>query len=172
MTATRALVVARVTAVVALLALLQVAFFSQLRMGGVAPDLLLAVAVATAVVAGPDRGAIVGFFAGLIFDLFLDTPLGLSALTYSVVAYATGLFQLPLAAHPRWWRVGSVAAASAVGIALWASLGVVLGQDYLLGMPVPRVAITLGLLNGLLAVPVLSIAGWLFGPLKPERLSA
>ena len=172
MSATRALVIARVAAVVGLLALVQVAFVSQLRMGGVAPDLLLGVAVATAVVAGPDRGAIVGFAAGLAYDLFLDTPFGLSALTYSVVAYGTGLFQLPLAAHPRWWRVGSVAAASAVGVTLWASLGVVLGQEYLLGMPVPRVAITLGLLNGLLAVPVLAVSRWLFAPLTPERIPA
>jgi rod shape-determining protein MreD len=120
-------------------------------------------------VAGPDRGAIVGFVAGLSYDVFLDSPLGLSALTYGVIAYVTGLFQLPLASHPQWWRVGSVAAASAAGITLWASLGVVLGQDYLLGMPVPRVAILLGVLNGLLAVPVLALARWLFHPLLPQR---
>ena len=39
--------------------------------------------------------------AGLGYDIFLQTPLGLSALVYCVVAYGVGLFQLPLATHPR-----------------------------------------------------------------------
>ena len=34
--------------------------------------------------AGPDRGAVVGFFAGLGYDVFLQTPFGLSALVYCV----------------------------------------------------------------------------------------
>ena len=60
---------------------------SGIRLQGVRPDLMLLIAVCAGLVAGPERGAIVGFAAGLASDLFLQTPLGLSALTFTVVAF-------------------------------------------------------------------------------------
>jgi rod shape-determining protein MreD len=160
---------ARVLALLAVLVLLQVTFVSQLRLAGVAPDVLLLVSVAAGVAAGPDRGAIVGFVAGLGYDVFLQTPLGLSALVYCVVAYLVGLFQLPLAAHPRWWRAGSVMGASAVGVLLWMLTGIVLGQDQLLGVSPTRVVIVVALVNGLLALAAVRVMTWAFGPLARER---
>jgi rod shape-determining protein MreD len=165
----RAQVVARVVALVGLLALLQVTFVSQLRVAGVGPDVLLLISVASGVAAGPDRGAIVGFAAGLGYDVFLQTPLGLSALVYCVVAYLVGLFQLPLATHPRWWRAGSVVVASGVGVLLWMLTGIVLGQDQLLGVAPGRVVIVVALVNGLLALPAVRVATWAFAPLAQER---
>ena len=55
-------------------------------MAGRVPDLGLVVAVAVAFDHGPEAGAFVGFLAGLGFDLFVETPLGLAALAYALTA--------------------------------------------------------------------------------------
>ena len=121
----------RVIALVSVLVLLQVAVVSQLRVDRISADVLLLFSVACGVAAGPDRGALVGFFVGLGYDVFLQTPFGLSALVYCVVAYAVGLFQLPLATHPRWWRAASATVASTAGVVLWVGLALMLDQDQL-----------------------------------------
>ena len=69
----------------------QVALFPHVRLAGRVPDLGLVLAVAVAFDHGPEAGAIVGFLAGLGFDLFLATPLGLTALAYALTAYAVGV---------------------------------------------------------------------------------
>ena len=56
---------------------------------GSPPDLMLALAVAAGLAGGPERGAWVGFAAGLLADCFLQTPLGLSALVYGSSATAS-----------------------------------------------------------------------------------
>ncbi len=68
----------------------QVALFPQLRLFDVVPDLGLVAALAVAWHDGPEAGAWFGFAVGLGFDLFLATPLGISALSYALVAYALG----------------------------------------------------------------------------------
>lgn len=159
----------RVTALVSLLVLVQVAVVSQLRVDRISADVLLAFAVACGVAAGPDRGALVGFFAGLGYDVFLQTPFGLSALVYCVVAYGVGLFQLPLASHPRWWRAASVTVASTAGVVLWVGLALVLDQDQLLGMPIVRTVAIVTVINGVLSLPSLAAASWAFAPLASGR---
>ncbi|MEA2703532.1 MAG: rod shape-determining protein MreD [Actinomycetota bacterium] len=61
--------------------ILHTAVFPQLRIFDVAPDVLLLFAIAGGLAGGPDRGAVLGFVAGILADLFLQTPFGLSALT-------------------------------------------------------------------------------------------
>jgi len=161
--------VARLVAVLIPLAIVQIAVVSQIRLFGAAPDLLLALALSVGVVGGPDRGARVGFAAGLAYDVFLTTPLGLSALVYTLAAYSVGLFQLPLTTHPRWWKVGSVAIATVAAVLLWSAAGLMIGQDQLLGMALGRIALVEGLANATIALPMLRIAAWLYTPRIPER---
>jgi len=67
----------RLTALITLTVVVQVVLFPHLRLAGRVPDLGLVLAVAVAFDHGPEAGALVGFLAGLGFDLFLETPLGL-----------------------------------------------------------------------------------------------
>ena len=55
-----------------------------------APDVLLVLVAAVAVLRGPRAGAGFGFAAGLGADLFLATPLGTSALAYTVIGHVLG----------------------------------------------------------------------------------
>ena len=78
----RAKTALKVVAVLAVAIFLQTTFGADLRVHEVAPDFMLLLAVSAGFVAGPDEGAVVGFAAGLVADLFLQgTPFGLSALT-------------------------------------------------------------------------------------------
>ena len=67
-----------------LVVIVQVTVMPHLRILGVVPDLGLVLAVAVAYRDGAEAGAITGFAAGLGYDLFLATPLGLSALVYAL----------------------------------------------------------------------------------------
>src|SRR4029450_9677936 len=102
--------------VVALVA--QIAIVADLRVVGAVGDLMLLVTVAAALTGGPDRGATYGFVCGLAFDLVLDSPFGLSALTYAVVGYGVGVVCGGLFRPTGWWPLagGRVAASLAHGL--------------------------------------------------------
>ena len=51
---------------------------------------------------GADTGAIFGFVMGLAIDLFLTTPLGLSALSFAITGYAVGVFQAGMVRTTPW----------------------------------------------------------------------
>jgi rod shape-determining protein MreD len=123
----------RVPPLLVLVYVFHVAVFPQLRVFDVMANVMLLVAIASAVVAGPERGATMGFVAGMLADLLLPgTPLGLSALTYSLVGWWVGLFQTRIL-HATWWiPVVTAAAATAAGTMLYVVFGAVVGQDQLL----------------------------------------
>lgn len=71
--------------------LLQTAVLSRLPLPGGAPELLLVLVVAFALVDGPLVGTVTGFLAGLLADLGSDHELGRTALVLALVGYAAGL---------------------------------------------------------------------------------
>ena len=79
--------------VVVICVVLQTTLFTHLRIDGVAPDVGLVAVLAVAYYDGAEAGAWFGFVMGLAIDLFLTTPLGLSALSFAITAYGVGVFQ-------------------------------------------------------------------------------
>ncbi|MCY7418799.1 MAG: rod shape-determining protein MreD [Chloroflexi bacterium] len=70
-------------------AILEVSVLSQLQLGGVTPELVLAMGIAVAMVAGFEAGMIWAFLGGLMLDMLLpERPLGATTL---VLLLATGL---------------------------------------------------------------------------------
>ena len=57
------------------------------------PDIALCVLVYTAYVNGIMTGQLTGFFSGLLLDFFSAAPLGLNALTRTIIAAVTGLLK-------------------------------------------------------------------------------
>jgi rod shape-determining protein MreD len=108
--------------------------------GGVSPDLVLLVVVALALSSGPMTGMITGFCAGLALDIAppADHLIGVYALVYCLVGYFCGrvaadldsTVMLPLAAS---------AAGAAGGAALYAGLGILLGDPDVTGQAVRHV---------------------------------
>ena len=72
-------------------AVLQAALAPYLAIGQVVPNFLLLVVVTIALVEGPGPGAVVGFSAGLIFDLLGSGPVGPMLLVLTLTGYLAGL---------------------------------------------------------------------------------
>ena len=73
----------------------------------------------------------------------LQTPFGLSALTYAIVAYLVGSLQDSVLRAAWWIPVATATVASIVGVILYGVLGTVLGED-LVGWELLRVAVIVG----------------------------
>ncbi len=82
----------KVGGVVALAALLQVSWLNGVDVLGGAPDLVLAVVVAVALLRGSVVGAFAGFGGGLMTDVSTFGPVGVSALVLTLVGYWAGRY--------------------------------------------------------------------------------
>jgi len=141
---------------------LHLALLPVLRIGGAAPDVMLLLAVAGGLVGGPVRGAVLGFTAGIAVDFFLRTPMGMSALVFTLVGYGVGIVSTGVLS-PSWYLpVVTASLASAAGIVLYAFVGAMLGQP----MVSRRLVTIVGVVavgNAVLAVPVIRAVTWAMG---------
>jgi rod shape-determining protein MreD len=162
----------KVLAVLLLGILVQTCFGNDLRVDDVAPDFMLLLAVCAGCVAGPDEGALVGFTAGLISDLFLqDTPVGLSALAACLAGYVVGWARRNfLRPHPAIVPVVA-AGGTALGVLLFVTIGYVVGQAQLVAPGdkwVAEVALIEACYSAIFALPAVLLMGWaLKGPSAP-----
>ncbi len=109
--------------------LVQVCVLNQIVIGGAHPDALLLLAISAGLVAGPQRGAVMGFALGLVADVFVPTPYGLSSLCYVLVAFAVGLATGTVTTRPTFGFQAATALLGGVGgTLLFAGLGTLLGQ--------------------------------------------
>jgi cell shape-determining protein MreD len=105
----------RVLPIGIILLALQTTLFVEMRPFGVIIQVLLAFAASAGAVGGPERGAIVGFVVGLMFDLSIGTPLGGSSLTMGTAGYIAGWCDV-IRVETTWWlAAGFVALGAAVG---------------------------------------------------------
>lgn len=152
----------RVALVLAATLIVHLTLLSRLRIEDVRPDALLLVALMAGLTAGPERGAIVGFCAGLLADLFLQSPFGLSALAYSLVGFAVGSLQSGILRATWWIPVLTAAAASAAGIVLFGILGAMVGQVDFVSPRLAIIAVLVGFMNAALAPAASRMVAWAF----------
>ena len=150
----------RVPVVLLTAAVVHQTLFAALRFGDVAPHLLLLLAVAAAIVGGSDQGAVIGFLAGLLTDLFLQTPLGLSALAFSLVAFAVGTVQSSVIRSAWWIPPLTAFLASAAGVVVYALLGAIVGQGQFVRPVLLVVAVAVGAVNAVLAPLMVKVMSW------------
>ena len=160
---------ARAGLVVVVAVLLQISLVNDLRVAGAMGDLVLVVVVAAGITGGADRGATYGFADGLLFDLLVDTPFGLTALTYALVGYGVGVVATALQRTGGWWAMGMAAAAGAAQAVLYTAFGNLVGVDYSFG-DLPTIAFTLALVAALLVVPAERALWWVHGHSEADRL--
>lgn len=72
--------------------LLQTTVFRALEMGQVAPNILLVLTISFGFMQGKKQGIWVGFFSGLMIDIFHGNTLGFYALLYMYLGFASGFF--------------------------------------------------------------------------------
>ena len=145
--------------------LLQTTVLNRMRLFGVMPDFMLLVAVAGGISAGPTRGSALGFASGMLIDLFLPTPLGLSALVFTLVGYGVGVANTGVLRSAWYIPVLTAGAASVAGVVLYALVGSVLGERMIDGHLI-TIAAVVGLSNAVLAPVGVRFVDWSLGSLK------
>jgi rod shape-determining protein MreD len=159
---------ARLALVLVLLLAVQTTWLADLRPFGVPGDLLLLLAIAGGMAAGPVRGATVGFIAGIALDFVLLTPFGLTALTYLVVGYVVGTVHDGVLRSAPWIPVVVTFVASAAGIVFYVVLGQLVGQQFRVAN-LPRIVLVTSTMNALLAFPALHVMRWV-EKAAPDRM--
>ena len=73
--------------------LLQCTVFNNLSFGGIIPNLMIIVTASYGFMRGRKSGLLVGFFSGLLMDIFFNSILGFYALIYMYIGYLNGIFR-------------------------------------------------------------------------------
>lgn len=152
----------RAAIVLATALVLQLELFADLRLGGVAAEFMLGVAVAAGLTGGSVRGAQFGFIAGLLVDLFLATPFGLSAAAYALAGGLIGLAHDSLMERSLLTLVGLPALGTAVGVVAFVLGGVALGFDQVYGSETGRILVTVVLVNAVLGFGLVPLTEWMW----------
>jgi rod shape-determining protein MreD len=145
-------------------AIFQVSIFSQARILGGEPQILLVTLVAIALLRGAMFGAVGGFFAGLIVDTATLAKLGLTSLVLTIAGYWIGRYGETTGrdrAHAPFLSVAVVTVLYTVGVLI---------VHFVLGEPAPAAALFRGLLpsivlNLIITAPVYALVSRLLRPL-------
>ncbi len=153
----------RLILVVAVGLVFQVAVLDDITVFGAHPDVMVLIAACAGMAAGPQRGAIAGFTAGLAADLVVNLPYGFSPLTFVLVGFGTGLLRANLAAREvESTQAAACVAASAAGTLLYALLGGLTGRSGMLGLVTVYAVVVVTLGAVILSWPVLRSLRWVF----------
>jgi rod shape-determining protein MreD len=153
----------RLTVVAFLVLAIQKTLCADLKPFGVTADLMLLGATAAGAVGGAQRGALAGFVFGLMFDLVLVTPFGMTPLVYGLAGFVAGSVHA-LSVEPTWWlTLLVVAATSAAAVFGLAAIGTFVGLDNLIQPRLIRTALVVGVIDGLLSPLAVPIQRWCLG---------
>ncbi|HTX01394.1 MAG TPA: hypothetical protein VMD59_21600 [Acidimicrobiales bacterium] len=141
--------------------LLQAVLFDQIDVLGAHPDVLIVLAAGAGIVLGPARGAVVAFFAGLLADLLVVLPFGLSSLTFCLLAFAVGMLPSLGSADGRpGLDLAACVVAAATGTVLYGILGVIFGQHGMLGPDTADAVVVVTIAAVVVGLPVLAALRW------------
>lgn len=73
--------------------LLQSTLFQSLAFASISPNLLIVVTSSFGFMRGRKEGMWIGFFSGLILDIFFGSVIGFYALIYAYIGYVNGFFR-------------------------------------------------------------------------------
>ncbi len=150
----------RVAFVIFVVLMVQQTVMVDLRVAGVHPDLLWLLPITAALLDGPETGAIVGFWAGLAFDLVLPTPFGLSALVGCLLGFATGALTTAVDPRAAWLKPVAALTGSVAADMLFAVLGAILGQQQMVQVNFLAVFVVVGVSSVILVLPVNRLMRW------------
>ena len=145
----------------------------DLRVGGVAAELPLGLAIAAGLTGGVERGAYFGFFFGFVVDLFFFTPIGLRALIFGVIGWVAGHLFLDRIEESPLVSAVAIGVGTGVGLTVFAGLGIALGETALAESPITRIVLIAALINAVLATLLMWVAHWMWAvdPLGHKRFA-
>lgn len=150
----------RLPVVIVVTLVLQRTVLDGIRIDGSHPDALLVIPIVVALMGGAERGAVVGFFTGLLADAFLPTPFGMSAMIFTLTGYSVGAIRESIEPAMWWAAPVAAAAASALAVIAMAVLGTLLGQPEMLHESLAATAVVVAAFNGLFAPLARPVLAW------------
>ena len=160
----------RLSLVVLLFVVVQETVMLNIRIGGVHPDIMVLLPIVAGLVGGPSRGATIGFGTGLVSDLFLPTPFGLSALIGCLVGFGIGLATQALDRTAGWLAPVAALGGSALYEVTYGALGSVLGQPQMLHVALARIVVVVSVTNAVLALPAVRLMSWCMARTSTEGM--
>ena len=139
----------RLIAIFLTIFLVQIAIVPHFRLFGYIVDLPLILLILVSLHLNPQNGALVGFLTGLLVDLVLHTPFGMTALTFSLAGYGTSSVASQVAERNLFVRSLTVALLSATATSLFACIGALIGLEYVTRRELGAIA----LVTAIAAVP-------------------
>jgi rod shape-determining protein MreD len=156
---------ARLTLVTLVAIVLQVSVFDDITIIGAHADLMIVIAAAAGIAAGPGQGAVIGFVAGCLSDLAVNLPFGFGPLTFVLVGFGSSYLlraisgrDLPLA------ELATVALSAAIGTLLYGLIATVVGQHGLFDTAGSTSIFIVGAAGVVLGLPVLAALRWVIEP--------
>jgi rod shape-determining protein MreD len=146
--------------------LLETAVLGTATLDGSKPELLLLFVIAVAMNEGPEFGAVAGFVLGLLTDLFLGLPRGMSALVFTGIGFGVGRARLQMSVPGAWIPITVAFAATAVGVLAYGGIGMLLAL-HIAARSLVRHALLASAYNALLMPFVFPLVRVLGGKLRP-----
>jgi rod shape-determining protein MreD len=150
----------RVALVTLLLLLVQSTVILSLRIAGTHPDILWLLPITAALLAGPETGAIVGFWSGLAFDLVLPTPFGLGALVGCILGYSVGAATAAVDKRAVWLKPVAAVVGSVAADMLFSVLGAIFGQQQMVQINFLALFVIVAASSAILVLPVNRLMRW------------
>lgn len=139
---------------------LQRTIFTEIRVSGVIIQVVLAFVAAAGASGGSERGAVAGFVLGSMFDLVEGTPLGSTAIAFTLAGVVAGLLAL-VAADPQWWlKAIFIGLGAAVGEAMVPVVRLFIGETNPWPADMLNVIVIVALTSMLLSPVMLPISRW------------
>lgn len=150
---------------------LQTTIVADMRIAGVVVQLLLAMSIASGVSAGSEKGALAGFTLGVMMDLVLTSPFGLTALVYGAAGFVGGYFHSKTIGNPAWLDAVGLGVLSGAATLTHPVLANWVGVEGWLSARVIRVAIVLSVVHVVIAPVVVPVMRWAQAVRREQRLS-
>lgn len=164
--------VARLSVALFVVVAVQFTLLDSVRLDSAHPDVVFMTAAAAGYVGGPERGAGVGFAAGLLADLLMPTTFGLSALVGCLVGFAAGLVTSGLVRNSRWIAMLTMTAGTVAALVSYAVLAALLGQARTLAVELAPALVVATPAAVVLSVPLARLVRWALPPAVPAAATA
>jgi rod shape-determining protein MreD len=133
--------------VIGVFVLLQGTLALDINFSGVHPDLIVGLVLSAGLIGGTEVGMVTGFVAGMAIDLVSPTPLGLSALVFSVFGFVAGTLSDRFGQGVWWFRALVVMVGSALGELSYGILGAVIGEPQFIHVDLLGIMVVVSLIN-------------------------
>jgi len=148
--------------------ILQTTLFVSTRPFGAAPDLIVLAVFGLLRFMPAEPGIFLGFTGGLLADLLGGSPLGMWALSLTVVAYLVIRLR-DRAQDSHGLAIVGVFGFTLIAQSLYVLLGTLFGQQPLRDPGVTRIVILTALFTAILAMAVMPVASWLSREARGRR---